>query len=437
MAARHGGLLMTVNYSRPIPGTLNGKRLAFWMLFAGTSLLMVYVRTMVSFEANPVFIAYVWAVAVTIILRYIFYAIYDPILFDYGDYEPTVSIIVPAKNESAMIYETAKSLNDIDYPPEKISVIMVNDGSDDDTGEWLDKISQEFDFKVIHLEENLGKRAAITEAMRDNHSEITVLVDSDSGLESQALKQGLRGFLSGNVAGVCGHTDVANTEDTWLTRMQSQQYFIAFKTFKSLEGYFRSVICCSGAFSLYRTECIRPLIDEWNTQIFLGKNRTFGDDRGLTNLLLRDGYDTIYIPEAKAKTIVPQDLRQYIKQQLRWRRSFLMESISGLKHMWRRPLPASLMFHLVLGLTILSPFVVSYFLIIGPVFGEFNPMIYIAGLALIIFMHQTFYWAFQLPPAGKVGFFSLMPMLPVWIFFTLILLPWAMLTIRNSGWGTR
>ena len=44
-----------------------------------------------------------------------------------------------------------------------------------------------------------------------------------------------------------------------------------------------------------------------------------------------------------------------------------MESISGLKHMWRRPLPASLMFHLVLGLTILSPFVVSYFLIIGPV----------------------------------------------------------------------
>ena len=93
MAARHGGLLVTVNYSRPIPETLDGKRLAFWMLFAGTSLLMVYVRTMVSFEANPVFIAYVWAVAVTIILRYIFYAIYDPILFDYGDYEPTVSII--------------------------------------------------------------------------------------------------------------------------------------------------------------------------------------------------------------------------------------------------------------------------------------------------------------------------------------------------------
>ena len=140
MAVHHGGLLVTVNYRQPIPRTLDGKRLAFWMLFVGTSLLMIYVRTMVSFDANPLFIAYVWAVAVTIILRYIFYAIYNPDLFDYGDYEPNVSIIVPAKNESATIYETAKSLNEIDYPREKISVIMVNDGSDDDTGEWLSLI---------------------------------------------------------------------------------------------------------------------------------------------------------------------------------------------------------------------------------------------------------------------------------------------------------
>ena len=74
---------------------------------------------------------------------------YNPDLFDYGQYEPTVCIIVPAKNESEGIYETAKSLNEIDYPREKISVIMVNDGSDDDTGEWLDKISQEFNLNYI------------------------------------------------------------------------------------------------------------------------------------------------------------------------------------------------------------------------------------------------------------------------------------------------
>ena len=86
MAVRHGGLLVTLNYSQRIPRTLDGKRLAFWMLFAGTSLLMVYVRTMVAFDAHPLFITYVWAVAVTIILRYIFYSIYKPDLFNYGEY---------------------------------------------------------------------------------------------------------------------------------------------------------------------------------------------------------------------------------------------------------------------------------------------------------------------------------------------------------------
>jgi hypothetical protein len=114
-----------------------------------------------------------------------------------------------------------------------------------------------------------------------------------------------------------------------------------------------------------------------------------------------------------------------------------MESFSALGHMWKRPIGASSMFYIILSLTIMSPFVVSYFLIIGPIIDDFNPLIYILGLTLIIMLHQTFYWAFQLPPADKVGFFSLMPMLPVWIFFTLLLLPWAMLTLRDGSWGTR
>ena len=160
------------------------------------------------------------------------------------------------------------------------------------------------------------------------------------------------------------------------------------------------------SFSMYRTDVIKPLMEEWTTQKFLGTVRTFGDDRGLTNLLLRDGHDIIYLPEAKARTIVPRTFGVYVRQQLRWRRSFLMESISALGHMWKRPIGASLMFYIVLFLTMASPFVVSYFLIVGPIFDDFNPLVYIFGLTLIILLHQVFYWAFQLPPADKVGFFS-------------------------------
>ena len=417
--------------------SVNQRQLAFWMLFAGIVFVMIYVRAMASLHAHPFFLTYVWAVAVTIIFRYVFYAIYDPDLSDPGNYQPSVTVIVPAKNESSVVYQTARALDVLDYPKKKLRVILVNDGSDDDTGYWMDKCAKDFNHDVIHLSENLGKRHSIAKAMEINNSEITVLVDSDSALDKYSLVEGLRGFKSPKVSAICGHTDVDNINSSWLTKMQTQQYFIAFKTFKSLEGFFGSVICCSGAFSMYRTEVIKPLMAEWTTQKFLGKIRTFGDDRGLTNLLLRDGHDIIYLPDAKARTIVPQTLRVYIRQQLRWRRSFLMESISAVGHMWKRPLGASSMFYIVLSLTMMSPFVVSYFLILGPIFDGFNPLIYIFGLALIIMLHQTFYWAFQLPPADKVSFFSLMPMLPVWIFFTLLLLPWAMLTLRNSSWGTR
>jgi hyaluronan synthase len=427
---------MITEYSRP-EKSLSSSQLAFWMLFVGVAFVMIYVRAMSSFDAHPAFLVYVWAVAVTIIFRYVFYAIYDPILSKSGEYQPSVMIIVPAKNESSVVYKTAKAINELEYPREKLRVVLVNDGSDDDTGYWIDKCATDFNHHVIHLEDNLGKRKAIARAMDINSSEITVLVDSDSALAKSSLVEGLRGFISPKVAAICGHTDVDNATSTWLTRMQTQQYFIAFKTFKSLEGFFGSVICCSGAFSMYRTDIIKPLMREWTTQKFLGRVRTFGDDRGLTNLLLRDGHDSIYLPEAKARTIVPKTLGSYVRQQLRWRRSFLMESLSALGHMWKRPIGASLMFYIVLCLTMMSPFVVSYFLIIGPIFHDFNPLVYILGLTLIILLHQVFYWAFQLPPADKVGFFSLMPMLPIWIFFTLLLLPWAMMTIRDGSWGTR
>ena len=416
---------------------MSPRQLAFWMLFIGIAFVMIYVRAMTSLDAHPFFLTYIWAVAVTIIFRYVFYAIYNPLLSEPGDYQPSVMVIVPAKNESSVIYKTARALHDLDYPREKLRVLLVNDGSDDDTDYWMDKCTKDFGHEVINLKENLGKRQAIARAMENNSSEITVLVDSDSALDRSSLVEGLRGFTSPKVAAICGHTDVDNINSSWLTKMQTQQYFIAFKTFKSLEGFFGSVICCSGSFSMYRTDVIKPLMYEWTTQKFLGRTRTFGDDRGLTNLLLRDGHDSIYLPQAKARTIVPQTLGVYVRQQLRWRRSFLMESISAVTHMWRRPIGASLMFYIILSLTIMSPFVVSYFLILGPIIDGFNPLIYILGLTLIIMLHQTFYWAFQLPPADKVGFFSLMPMLPVWIFFTLLLLPWAMFTLRDGTWGSR
>ncbi len=399
--------------------------------------LILFIRIANVFTYHPVFAAYAAVVGALIIARYVFFALYNPPLLPPDEYEPQVAAIVPAKNESKTLYATARSLAEQDYPGEKLTVVLINDGSTDDTGYWMNRAAADFGCNVIHLAENQGKRAAIAAGMKVHNAEITALIDSDVQLDRDALREILRGFYSPRIAAVCGHTDVQNAEVNWLTRMQTQQYFIAFRTFRALEGHFRSVICCSGAFSAYRTSVLRRVMKQWLSQTFLGVKRTFGDDRGLTNLILREGLETIYVPVARASTIVPETFSKYVLQQIRWRRSFIIEAIIGAGHMWRRSVGAAMAFYGLLLVTLMAPFIVGYFLVLGPVTGQVNPVGYLIGLCLVLTLHQTFYWAFQLPPAKKVGFLSLMPMLPMWIAASLLMLPWALLTLRTRSWGTR
>lgn len=427
---RFGGLSKLLRIERP-------SQLVFWIFFAAMTCLILFIRISNAFTYHPVFVAYAAVVGALIVARYVFFALYNPPLLLPSAYEPHVAAIVPAKNESMGIYVTARSLAEQDYPSEKLTVVLINDGSTDDTGYWMDRAATDFGFKVIHLAKNRGKRDAIGEGMRVHSAEVTALIDSDVQLDRNALREALRGFYSPRIAAVCGHTDVQNANVTWLTRMQTQQYFIAFRTFRALEGHFRSVICCSGAFSVYRTTVLRRIMPQWLSQTFLGVKRTFGDDRGLTNIILREGFETIYVPTAKASTIVPETLSKYMRQQVRWRRSFIIEAIIGARHMWRRPLGAAIAFYGLLLVTAMAPFIVGYFLVLGPLTGRVNPIGYLVGLCLIVLLHQTFYWAFQLPPARKVGFLSLMPMLPMWLAASLLMLPWALVTLRTSCWGTR
>ena len=89
--------------------------------------------------------------------------------------------------------------------------------------------------------------------------------------------------------------------------MQAVRYFVAFKVVKAAESVFSAVTCCSGCFSAYRREAIMPHLDWWEHQTFLGAESTFGDDRSLTNCVLRD-WKVRYEAKAVSHTIVPDDL---------------------------------------------------------------------------------------------------------------------------------
>src|SRR5205807_9054111 len=137
------------------------------------------------------------------------------------------------------------------------------------------------------------KQEAMDPGARRGHGEILLYVDSDSFLRHDGVRKIVQGFADPEVAAVSGHTDVANARTNMLTRMQDVRYYVAFRVMKAAESVFGAVTCCPGCFSAYRRTCVLEILEPWLKQHFLGVQATFGDDRSLTNFLLRK-YKVIY-----------------------------------------------------------------------------------------------------------------------------------------------
>src|SRR6059058_1522790 len=311
-------------------------------LLVGAYLLAI-VAAVVAYKAafidvlldDPFFATYGLAVSTYLVSRFVLSLPYRAPA-DAG-LEPHVAIIMPAFNEEAAIARSLRSLLAVDYPAGKLEIVAIDDGSTDATLDELRAVEAEANgrVRVIAFPDNQGKRAAMAAGIRATDAEIVAFVDSDSVLEPDALRKLVQAFADERVGAVCGHADVLNLRESWLTRMQAVRYFVAFKVVKAAESAFNAVTCCSGCFSAYRREAIMPHLDWWENQRFLGRPSTFGDDRSLTNCVLR-GWKVKYEAKAVSHTAVPDNFRQFMKQQMRWKRSWTRESLLVARFMWRK-----------------------------------------------------------------------------------------------------
>ena len=281
--------------------------------------------------------------------------------------EPHIAIVMPGFNEEEAIAGSLHSLLELNYPPEKLELVAVNDGSTDGTLEEMQRVSAECEgrVRVIDFPENRGKRAAMAAGIRATSAEVIVFVDSDSSVEPDALKLLVQPLTDPRVGAVCGHADVLNVRDTWITRMQAVRYFVAFRVVKAAESVFGAVTCCSGCFSAYRREAILPRLQWWESQTFLGVESTFGDDRSLTNCVLRD-WRILYERRAVSHTIVPTTFRAFIIQQTRWKRSWTRESLLVAKFIWRKHPVAACFTYMSIILPLLAPIAAVHSLVWGP-----------------------------------------------------------------------
>jgi hyaluronan synthase len=369
--------------------------------------------------------------------RFVLAALYRPPK-DAG-LEPACAVIVPAYNEGEAVTRTIDALMALDYPHDKLEVVVVNDGSTDDTWERMTRGAAAYPdgragsrVRLVDLGSNQGKRAAMAAGIRATSAEILVFVDSDSVPAADGVRKLVQGFADPRVGAISGLTYVRNAGTNALTRMQAARYYISYQLLKAAESALGAVGCCSGCFAAYRREAVVDLLPGWEHQRFLGVECTYGDDRALTNMVLRSGWTTIYDARAEAWTDAPDRYRKFFKQQLRWKKSWAREGPLLLSHVWRtrtRALPSVLV---ATGAGLLSPVVVLANLAFALANPDVLPVVYALGLYLVSMAYGLLYGALRRDGLWKYAVFGTL----FYVGFSFQLL-WAIVRIRDGSWGTR
>ena len=199
---------------------------------------------------------------------------------------PFFSIVVPVKNEEENIRNCVESCINQTYKNRE--VIIVNDGSTDETPKILDSIKRENsqlkNFYILHISKSVGKKRAVEAASQIAKGEIYAFMDSDCDMDLDALEIAARIFMADKRLGaLTGHVTVRNaSRGNVYEKMQAVYADAACRGFKGAESTFDSVTCCSGVCSFYKRECVQDFIHEWAHDQFLGMDFKFCTDRRMT-----------------------------------------------------------------------------------------------------------------------------------------------------------
>ena len=356
---------------------------------------------------------------------------------------PTCAVIIPAFNEGQQVSLTLQSILKSNYPPEKLEIITVNDGSSDDTWYWMQKEVEASQGKItaLNLPCNAGKRNALYKGFSVATADILITVDSDSIVTPDTIRQIVAPFAADSkIGGAAGNIRVLNLSEGMIPKMLDVSFVFGFEFLRSAQSMVRSVLCMPGALSAYRRNAVMPHMDEWVNEKFLGKPANIGEDRAITNILIREGYGVVYQNSSVVYTKMPTRYRGLCKMMIRWGRSNVRENLNMMKFAFRRvdlqdPDQTGMQCNLLIQ---------TFWMIAPAIFLTYSGFCiyddclrYIMGVAIAVI-----FWA-ALPAyvyaqrynkrdslwSYAYGFFS---------FFTLFWIsPYCIFTVHCSGWLTR
>jgi len=216
---------------------------------------------------------------------------------------PKVSVIVPVYNGVNYLKNCLNSLKNLDYPKNRLEIIVVDDGSTDNSYKEAKKFSEMKVLKKIHN----GKARTINYGLSRAKGEIIGVLDCDSIVEREALKKMVGYFNEKNVGAIVSGIRVYKPKN-FLEKFQEIEYMLTLffrKNFSFVKGLFVT----PGVLALYR----KNILEE------IGKFQdNITEDLEIALRILSRGYDIKCVPEARTYTQVPNKFKDLIRQRVRW-----------------------------------------------------------------------------------------------------------------------
>ncbi len=231
---------------------------------------------------------------------------------------PTLSILIPARNEALVIEGLLNSLAAQDYPPEKMEIIVVNDGSTDSTGEivksWAGQNRTPLKLIEVPLSESgRGKGAALNRGLAFCQGEVIAVYDADNLPEKQSLTRLVTELLyDSRLAAVTGKFRAYNRQRNFLTRLINLES-VAFQwIIQAGRNFFLGLAFLAGTNYVMRRHVLE-MLGGWD-------ERALTEDAELTLRIYEMGWRVKFLPEATTWEQEPERWRTWLRQRTRWAR---------------------------------------------------------------------------------------------------------------------
>ena len=348
----------------------------------------------------------------------------DGITFDY----PSCSVLIPAHNEAKVIGATIESMLKLNYPKDKLQIIVINDGSTDLTKEIIESYALHDSrvelFDIPKGEGGKGKSRTLNIGIKAAKGEIIAIYDADNTPESNSLRYLVAQLIQHKELGaVLGKFRTVNKNRNWLTRFINIETLSFQSMLQAGRWQMNNIATLPGTNFVMWNWLIKKL-NGWDEEALT-------EDSELSIRIYEEGYKIKFIPYAVTYEQEPESWKVWIKQRMRWVRGnnyVISKFFKEIPKFKNRRLAFDLLYTLALYYIFFAAIIISDFLFIISVFNLVSmtlpgPYTFVWIMAFVLFIFEiVLAISFDEEDSfGKVGLIVLMyfTYCQLWIYIVL------------------